>query len=132
MRPGRPADEAAVARVLNAGEIQGAFVGGELGDVGHPLLVGAGGGEVALQQVGGGCDVGPAAAPLAPRVDADQPLAPHHSVRPACSRADSAADELAVHPWAPKVQRDSRWICSITTSSDRSASSRADGVHNQA
>jgi len=36
---GRPADEAAVAEITDAGEVEGALVGGELGDVGHPALI---------------------------------------------------------------------------------------------
>jgi hypothetical protein len=78
--PGRPADQAAVAEIADAGEIEDALVGRELGDVGDPALVWPACVEVTLQQVRGGRDVGASASPLAPRVDPDQPARDASSV----------------------------------------------------
>jgi hypothetical protein len=73
MRAGSPPDQGSIAEVPDAGEVEGAFVGGELGDVSDPTLVGPFRVEVALQQIRGRCQVGPATPPLAPRIDAHQP-----------------------------------------------------------
>src|SRR3954469_23379168 len=48
---GGPANDPACEQVDNDGEIQPAFAGPDIGDVGTPLLVGRGCGEVLIEQV---------------------------------------------------------------------------------
>ena len=52
MRRHRPADDAPAPRIEHDGEIEKAGPGRDVGDVGDPELVGAGRGEVALDEIG--------------------------------------------------------------------------------
>ena len=61
---GVPADDAAVVQVTDAGEVELAVTGGELGDIGDPSLVRCRGREVAVQQVRQPAGVGPATPPF--------------------------------------------------------------------
>ena len=97
MRPCRPANQAAVAEIPDAGEIEGAFVCCELGDVGDPALIRPLGFEVALQHVRGGRDLGPSAPPLAPRIHAHEPAGAHQPRDPLAADPDPTAAELPLH-----------------------------------
>ncbi len=56
----RPADHATVAQVTDTGQVQFAFTGGELGDVGDPALVWPGGTKITFETVGSGSEIGAA------------------------------------------------------------------------
>lgn len=103
-----PAGQALVVEVLDAGQEQLAVQGGELGDVGHPPLVGAFRGEVAFQQVRGRRGVGAAPPPLAPRVGTHETELGHDPRHPLLAHMHTASAQLAHTRGDPYVPRDWR------------------------
>jgi hypothetical protein len=97
----RPADHPARAGVQHDGAVQLAFAGGVLGDVGDPQLIGAGAGELAVDQVAGGC-LGSQPTPEPwPAGHAPQAGAAHQQLHGVVADADAAAQgELGVDPSA--------------------------------
>ena len=82
--------------VADAGEVELAVPTSELGDVRNPALVGSWRGEVALQQVWCGHDLGvPAPPELAAGVCADQVVVGHQPRNPVVADAMTSAAQLA-------------------------------------
>ena len=73
----RPADDAAMAQVADAGQVQLALAGRELGDVGHPPQVRTLDCEDPLQMVGGRGDVGASTPPALASVSTDEAVLTH-------------------------------------------------------
>ena len=92
-----PADDRAAVAVEDEGEVDEAAPAADVGQVGHPLLVRAGGAEVALQEVAGPLEGGlvgdrrplAAAAPLA-----FEPLGAHQPGDPVAADLDAAPAQL--------------------------------------
>ena len=78
----RPAGQALVVEVFDAGQEPLAVTAAELGDVGHPPLVRARCGEVAVQKNGSWCGVGSASPPLLALVGADETAFGHDPGHP--------------------------------------------------
>ena len=95
----RPADQPTVAQVADAGDVELAFAGGELGDVGDPAHVRPSSSEVAFEQIRCWRYVEPASAPAATRVDPDQAVGTHQPGDPLAAHAHLAAAQLTVHSW---------------------------------
>jgi hypothetical protein len=95
-----PADQAAVAEVPHAGDMELAFSGRELGDVGDPALVRACRGEVPVEPVRRRRDVRSPATPFA-LVNAHQPVLAHQPGDPLAAEVVTASAELAVDPRCP-------------------------------
>jgi hypothetical protein len=97
----RPSDHATAAKIDHRREEEPAFVGGDVGDVGHPDLVGPIGRKAPLQQVGSslgslGLD-GRTLAAAPPRHAFDAQLA-HQPGDPLSTDVHASVGELSVHP----------------------------------
>jgi hypothetical protein len=93
----RPAHDAVVVEVDDPGQVELAVPAAELGDVGHPPLVGPLGGEVPLQQIRGRCRVGSAPPPLLAAVHADEPALGHDAGYPLAGVAAPPVRQLPRH-----------------------------------
>jgi hypothetical protein len=97
----RPTDQSPATEITDAGEVELSLSGRELGDVGHPALIGPGGREVTLQEVGGRSHVELASSPLLAGVDADQVFFRHQPGHPLASDSSPQSTELTVDPRSP-------------------------------
>jgi hypothetical protein len=59
-----PADQSPAIEIPHPSQVELALSGHELGDVGHPALIGSAGGEVTLEEIGSWCDVEAAPTPF--------------------------------------------------------------------
>jgi hypothetical protein len=100
-RPHGPAGDGARPQVDDRGEMQPAFGGADLGDVGCPQPIGAGRVEVALDQVGRGDGVGFAAPPASPRMRPDQVVLAHQPGDPFTATRHAEPAQLRMHPRHP-------------------------------
>lgn len=97
----RPAGQALVVEVFDAGEVELAVAAMELGDVGDPTLVGAFGGEVALQQVRRRRRVSPTLPPLPAGVGVDEATLGHDPRQPFPGVLVAMVAELALDARSP-------------------------------
>ena len=91
-----PADHSAAVEVDDAGEVEPALLGAELGHVGRPELIGSSCSEVPLDQVGCRGHVGTTGAPTPPGMGANQARFGHQP-----------GDALSVQRWSSR--RSSAW-----------------------
>jgi hypothetical protein len=75
----RPAHDAAVVEITDAGEVEPAIETPELGDVGHPAQVRRGSGEVPFEQIGRGHHAVVAAAPFSSPMYAHEAIDAHQA-----------------------------------------------------
>ena len=94
----RPAREALVMQVFDAGEEQLPVAASELGDVRDPPLIGTSCGEGTLQQIGGWRGVRPASPPAAAAVGADEAALGHDPRDPLAGMTPTSVAELALDP----------------------------------
>src|ERR1700741_3028183 len=95
----RPADDPAALEVQDAGQIEPALVGLDIGYVGEPDPVRRGGCEVALEQVRRDRKVVVAiggAHPVWPRHDSPDTVMPHQSLDAAAARSTALSPQLGV------------------------------------
>lgn len=97
----RPAGQALIVQVLDAGQEQLPVEAGELGDVGHPALIGLRGGEVALEQIRGRRGVGLATPPLPPAVSAHETAFGHDPRHALSGTAPTTVAKLPRDPRGP-------------------------------
>jgi hypothetical protein len=94
-----PADESPAIEVLDAGHVELALPRHELGDVGHPALIGSAGTEVPFQQVGSRGHLQAASSPLLAGVHAHEVELGHEASDPFAPDPGADQTELAVDPW---------------------------------
>lgn len=99
----RPADHAPGVAVDDSGQVQLAFAGRELGQVGDPTLIRPGRREVATEQIRRrrAVTAGGPPRPLAGTTDAADPVLAHQPGHALVIGRDTATRELAQHPHAP-------------------------------
>ncbi len=97
----RPGDEPTATKVLHAGQEELALPGRELGDIGHPALIGPAGREVTLQEVTGRGHLQWATAPLPAGMDTHQVFLGHQPGHPLASDPGSHPSQLAMDPRCP-------------------------------
>ena len=98
----RPADDASGPQVDDGGEMQPAFVGAELGDVGRPDLVGSRRREVPVDQIRRRRAVGAAAAPPSTRMHAHQASMLASAERHDCGNSACRGGAARHAPSAPR------------------------------
>jgi hypothetical protein len=95
----RPTDYSSRPEVENRGQVEPAFAGADLSDVGGPEHVRPDGVEVAAHQVrGGDNDAGSRGAPSSTGVCADQVLRAHQAGDAFAAASPAGAGQLGVHP----------------------------------